>query len=228
MTSVTNVLDLSPKEKSGALCSLVGEHLQYLSLSPVIFIPPPAFFPPKCIIILCFECVFLFENLVCVHLQYDMFEMPKEWSRIIGLKWSCIPYWPLILFCFSCLYVSVDIWCCNVGKKENVKSCIIYEICIKEKCNSIINKILIQFLEPVVQLRFLLCLVLTTSWLMCFIADVYKQQLLKVLTAFSRSPWPPARLGLQLFRYRTSFEIDLCGKTIHIYAWSNIMVAIVC
>lgn len=37
--------------------------------------------------------------------------------------------------------------------KENVKSCIIYEICIKDKCNSIINKILIQFLEPVVPVR---------------------------------------------------------------------------
>lgn len=42
-----------------------------------------------------------------------------------------------------------------LAKKKNVKSCIIYEICIKEKCNSIINKILIQFLEPVVLLKFL-------------------------------------------------------------------------
>lgn len=38
-------------------------------------------------------------------------------------------------------------------KKENVKSCIIYEICIKEKCNSIINKILIQVLELMVPVR---------------------------------------------------------------------------
>lgn len=37
---------------------------------------------------------------------------------------------------------------------KNVKSCIIYEICIKELCYSITNKILIQFLEPGVYLSF--------------------------------------------------------------------------
>lgn len=30
-------------------------------------------------------------------------------------------------------------------KNDNVKSCIIYEKCIKEKCNSIINKYLSSF-----------------------------------------------------------------------------------
>lgn len=46
-----------------------------------------------------------------------------------------------------------------LAKKKNVKSCIIYEICIKEICNSIINKILIQFLETVVLWGFVVLLI---------------------------------------------------------------------
>lgn len=101
---------------------------------------------------------------------------------------------------FLSFFSSVDIWCCNVGKKENVKSCIIYEICIKEICNSIINKILIQFLEPVVQLRILFFFFFCYTW----------KWLMEILQTFTRSSisrsWPPpsALLGLQLFLYRTS------------------------
>lgn len=79
-----------------------------------------------------------------------------------------------------------------LAKKKNVKSCIIYEICIKEICNSIINKILIQFLEPVVQLRFFI--VLTGSEDLVInghITEIYKKQLVKVLSTSSGSPWPP-------------------------------------
>lgn len=95
---------------------------------------------------------------------------------------------------FLSFFSSVDIWCCNVGKKENVKSCIIYEICIKEICNSIINKILIQFLEPVVQLRILsfFFFLLYLKVINGDITDIYKKQHFKVMTTSICSPWPPA------------------------------------
>lgn len=80
-----------------------------------------------------------------------------------------------------------------LAKKKNVKSCIIYEICIKELCNSIINKILIQFLEPVVQLRFFVVLIGSEDLVINgLITEIYKKQPVKVLSTSSGSPWPPA------------------------------------
>lgn len=90
-----------------------------------------------------------------------------------------------------------------LAKKKNVKSCIIYEICIKEICNSIINKILIQFLEPVVLMWFLLIPIrVKTQWLMDKLQEYTRSR-------FSRS-WLPnlTLLGLQFFLCRTSYEID--------------------
>ena len=111
--------------------------------------------------------------------------------NLFSILTSCFVQFTLVFFS------SVDIWCCNVGKKENVKSCIIYEICIKEICNSIINKILIQFLEPVVQWRFVF-VVPCERWLMDVLQKFTRSSL-------SRSwPSPPALLGLQLFLCRTS------------------------
>lgn len=79
-----------------------------------------------------------------------------------------------------------------LAKKKNVKSCIIYEICIKEICNSIINKILIQFLETVVLRRFVVLLEVKVWLIDECVREIYKKQLFKVFTASFSSPWPPA------------------------------------
>ncbi len=49
-----------------------------------------------------------------------------------------------ILYLFI-LSLATDAVMLEEFKNEDVKSCIIYEMCIKEKCNSIINKHLSNF-----------------------------------------------------------------------------------
>lgn len=136
-----------------------------------------------------------------------MFKMPKEWSRIwdwndLVLHSDLFFYFFVLFFLSFFLLLTYD--AVMLAKKKNVKSCIIYEICIKEICNSIINKILIQFLEPVAQLRFLLFPLEAVAWWLMDILQKFTR------SSVSRSwPPPPALLGLQLFPYRTSYEIDL-------------------
>lgn len=73
---------------------------------------------------------------------------------------------------------------------KNVKSCIIYEICIKEICNSITNKVLIQLLEPVVQLVFVVTSGGEDLVINSHEGDIYRKQLFKVLTVSSGYCWP--------------------------------------
>lgn len=50
------------------------------------------------------------------------------------------------ILCLLCIFsMASDAVMLEDFKNENVKSCIIYEMCIKEKCNSIINKYLSSF-----------------------------------------------------------------------------------
>lgn len=158
---------LGVQSKSGRCILLAYWGLSPVRIPPVILFhqPPGLFSSPKShyynvLNLLCSEFLVLF--LCCVGV-----------STYNKIRLKCLKneadYWVEndlvlhsdLLFTFSFLLLT---WCCNVGKKkkqkkkrkENVKSCIIYEICIKEKCNSIINKILIQFLEPVVRLKFVI------------------------------------------------------------------------
>lgn len=116
-----------------------------------------------------------------------MFKMPRAWTRI--LDWTDLELHSDLLFFifFPFFLLTYDAVLLAKKKKENVKSCIIYEICIKEKCNSIINKILIQFLELVVQRE--VFVVKEGDW--CT-TDVYQQLHLKVcwprLSLTSASP----------------------------------------
>lgn len=87
-----------------------------------------------------FHHIFLF---MCTY----VWQMPKSEAEYRIDTWLILHSDLLIAFLF--LFVSVDIWCCNVGKKKNVKSCNIYEICIKEESNSIINKSLSKFWNKV-------------------------------------------------------------------------------
>lgn len=118
---------------------------------------------------------FLFSFKVCYVLNI-LFMCTYVWEirvkLIIGLRWAYTPFWPL-MFWFCLFLLTYD--AVMLAKKQNVKSCIIYEICIKEKCNSIINKILIQFLEQVVHTRLFFLSLLRVIWLMGYATCVYKK-----------------------------------------------------
>lgn len=76
-------------------------------------------------------CALMFEK--CLRVKLNI-------GSTLGL-YSILTSW--LRFCFGLFLLTYD--AVMLAKKKNVKSCIIYEICIKEKCNSIINKSLSSF-----------------------------------------------------------------------------------
>lgn len=157
---------LGVQSKSGRCILLAYWGLSPVRIPPVIlFHQPPAFFLLQSHIITMFWICYVLNFLFCFFVVWvwalTIRFVLNAWrmKQIIGLK--MISYFTLtsyLLFLFSCWHDAVMLAKKKQKKKrkENVKSCIIYEICIKEKCNSIINKILIQFLEPVVRLKFVI------------------------------------------------------------------------
>lgn len=72
-------------------------------------------------------------------------------SRLTGIDYDRFLFFLLVFFPFTSDAVML------AKKNKNVKSCIIYEICIKEKCNSVTNKILTKILKTIVPQWCVLC-----------------------------------------------------------------------
>lgn len=123
----------------------------------------------------CFKCV-----LVCIY--YRTSETPKEWSRPL-IHSDLLFTFVFLVFMFLLTYDAVML------AKKHVKSCIIYEICTKRNVIQLSIKSLSSFWSQWSASCFLVHLVVTTAWLRCGIADVYKHVQLSL--TFS-CPWPPA------------------------------------
>lgn len=110
----------SKAKVSGAL--LVYRGTPPVLVPPVTFIHPHLMFLQNHIVILFWTCVlFRISLFVCTYNKTCLKCLKSEAEyRIEMILYSS---WPLILFCFPHLFFSfsVDIWCCNVGKKRKCK-----------------------------------------------------------------------------------------------------------
>lgn len=84
--------------------------------------------------------------VMCIILKFSSCALKMKiifwWKKVMGhAEWKTF----FIFFIFFILSLALDAVMLGEFKNDNVKSCIIYEMCIKEKCNSIINKHLSSF-----------------------------------------------------------------------------------
>lgn len=137
-----DILSLSLKEESKCM--------EDTCPFPVIFIGSQPFFPllisisPLCVFL--FWIHSLFALSICLKCLKGETQYWLEMNFLLHSDLFVLDWFVSLPFLLT--YDAVML-------AKNVKSCIIYEICIKEICYSITNKILIQFLEPVVYLSFI-------------------------------------------------------------------------